>query len=504
MDSVGFPDVVRPLAVLSCLAVLTTVALMAVSPPLGRVFPAALYGYFAFSGIRDLLPDFGYQHIVAYGAVVAAPVALHRILRRIDRLRGATYALAIAVAIASATFAAIAPSFLYASPPAIAEDFRDATLVAVTRHGDATASLPDIIYMVPDRYPSAGTLDREFGMDNRRFYAALRTRGFAVSENAHANYPKTFLSLASTLNGGYLESFAASYGAGSGDKRPVHDALEDNLVQKRLRQLGYRFHNYGNWWEPTRVNRWADVNDSGYATDSFNLSEFERALLRKTPTLNIVRQFADFGDEGECRRIQRKFQRLEEVGNGPEPVFVFAHMLVPHDPITMDASGRCLDRPVIYAPGKAAAWAEFKAAYIEYLKYFNAAALRIIDRQTELREEGGRKLLFVIQSDEGPFPLSIREAGEDYDFSALTRRELKMKIGIVNALRVPGASTTDLASMATPINNWRIIFNALIGSRMKMLPHNTYIYPSEKDIYRFCDVTDLVIEGEAQPTPCED
>ena len=80
--------------------------------------------------------------------------------------------------------------------------------------------------MVPDRYPSAGTLDREFGMDNRRFYAALRTRGFAVSENAHANYPKTFLSLASTLNGGYLESFAASYGAGSGDKRPVHDALE--------------------------------------------------------------------------------------------------------------------------------------------------------------------------------------------------------------------------------------------------------------------------------------
>ena len=332
MDSVGFPDVVRSLAVLSCLAVLATVALMVVSPPLGRVFPAALYGYFAFSGIRDLLPDFEYQHIVAYGAVVAAPMALHRILRRIDRLRGATYALAIAAAIASATFAAIAPSFFYTAPPAIADDFRDATLVAVTRHGDATASLPDIIYMVPDRYPSAGTLDREFGMDNRRFYAALRTRGFLVSESAHANYPKTFLSLASTLNGGYLESFAASYGAGSRDKRPVHDALEDNLAQKRLRQLGYRFHNFGNWWEPTRVNRWADVNDSGYATDSFNLSEFERALLRKTPTLNIVRQFADFGDEGECRRIQRKFQRLEEVGNGPEPVFAFAHMLVPHSP----------------------------------------------------------------------------------------------------------------------------------------------------------------------------
>ena len=170
----------------------------------------------------------------------------------------------------------------------------------------------------------------------------------------------------------------------------------------------------------------------------------------------------------------------------------------------MEASGRCLERPVIYAPGKAAAWPEFKAAYIEYLKYFNAAVLRVIDRQTERREEDGRKLLFVIQSDEGPFPLSIREAGKDYDFSALSRRELKMKMGIVNALRVPGASTTDLASITTPINNWRIIFNALIGSRMKMLPHNIYIYPSEKDIYRFCDVTDLVIEREAQPTPCGD
>ena len=182
--------------------------------------------------------------------------------------------------------------------------------------------------MVPDRYASAATLRREFGMDNSAFYAALRTRGFLVAENARSNYPKTFQSLASTLNSGYLRNFTTSYGTESGDKRPIYEALENNVVQDRLRKLGYQFHNYGNWWEPTRINRWAAVNYQGYPPDSINnLSEFERTLMHKTPLLNVVRLFTDAEDKRECRRIRRKFRRLEEVGNGPQPVFVLAHML---------------------------------------------------------------------------------------------------------------------------------------------------------------------------------
>lgn len=503
MDSVRLADVVRPLAVLGTLAVALTLALMALAPWLGRVFPAALYGIFSFHGIRDALPKFAYVDAVAYGAILAGPVALYLLLRRIDPLRGARYVLLASAAMALVTFGVIAPSLFYAAPPAIDEDFRNQTLAAVAGHRGKTADLPDIIYVVPDRYPSADTLRRDFGMDNGAFYAALRARGFLVAENARSNYPKTFESMASTLNSGYLESFTIAYGADSGDKRPVYEALENNVAQDRLRKLGYRFHNYGNWWEPTRVNRWASVNYQGYPPDSINnLSEFERALLRKTPALNIIRLFTDAEDQRECHRIQRKFRRLAEVGNGRDPVFVFAHMLVPHSPIVMDAEGRCLKRPIIYAREKTATWPEFKAAYIEYLKYFNRTILTVIDRQLAHRGNSGRKLMFVIQSDEGPFPKAMREAYYDYDLTTLSGREISMKIGIINALRLPAGMASDIPPLLTPINNWRIIFNALTGARLPMLPHAVYIFPTENNLYRFCDVTALGAEDEAPPKTC--
>ncbi len=91
MDSLRLADIVRPLVALGSLAVVLTLLLMAVCPPLGRVLPAAMYGFFSFYGIKELLPDFGYQHIVAYGMIVANPLVLYRILRGINRLRAAIY-----------------------------------------------------------------------------------------------------------------------------------------------------------------------------------------------------------------------------------------------------------------------------------------------------------------------------------------------------------------------------------------------------------------------------
>jgi len=503
VDSVRLADMMRPVAVLGPVAVALTLALMALAPGLGRLFPIMLYCFFSFYGIRQALSEFAFADAVALGAVFAGPLVLSFMLRRIDRMRGALYVSVVSAAMALATFAAIAPSLFYAPPPVIDAEFQNRSLAAIATRRGNTPNLPDIIYVVPDRYPSADTLRREFGLDNTAFYAALRDRGFQVAENARANYPKTFQSMASTLNGGYLENFAAAYGADSRDKRPIYEAVENNVVQDRLRRMGYRFYNYGNWWEPTRINRFAVENYQGYPPDSFNnFSEFERALILKTPTLNIIRLFTDAEDKRECRRIRRKFRRLEQIGNGSEPVFVFAHMLVPHTPIAMDAEGRCLARPLIYDKRKNTSWPKFKAAYIEYLKYFNRRILEVIDRQLARRKSSGRELLFVIQADEGPFPKAMREAYFDYDLTALSGREISMKTGIINALRLPPGTGDKIAAPVTPVNNWRIIFNALTDAGLPMLPDAVYIFPTESKLYRFCEVTALSPEQETPPKTC--
>ena len=95
----------------------------------------------------------------------------------------------------------------------------------------------------------------------------------------------------------------------------------------------------------------------------------------------------------------------------------------------------------------------------------------------------------------------------DYDLSALTQPQISMKTGILNAILLPPEMAGDIAPPAppaTPVNNWRIVFNALTGSKLQMLPHKVYIYPSEKNVYQFCDVTALLTEGQTPLGPCPD
>ena len=70
---------------------------------------------------------------------------------------------------------------------------------------EALAALPDIYYIIPDSYPRADVLRDTFGHDNTPFLDALKERGFHVVEDAHSNYPKTQMSLASSMNLDYLD-----------------------------------------------------------------------------------------------------------------------------------------------------------------------------------------------------------------------------------------------------------------------------------------------------------
>ena len=81
----------------------------------------------------------------------------------------------------------------------------------------------------------------------------------------------------------------------------------------------------------------------------------------------------------------------------------------------------------------------------------------------------------------------------------MTFSNLRMKMGAINAMRLPREMSADLpdpSSMATPVNNWRIILGAVSGSAMQMLPHRSYVYPTDDHIYQFCDVTGLLADSE--------
>ncbi len=66
---------------------------------------------------------------------------------------------------------------------------------------------PDIYYIVLDGYARADVLDGLYDFDNDDFISALESKGFVVPEQNHSNYPKTALSIASTLKYGLHRFF---------------------------------------------------------------------------------------------------------------------------------------------------------------------------------------------------------------------------------------------------------------------------------------------------------
>jgi hypothetical protein len=73
----------------------------------------------------------------------------------------------------------------------------------------ANAGLPDIYYVIMDSYSRADVLKNKFGFDNQPFVDFLQKKGFYLPQCARSNFPTTYLSLATSMNMNYLQSFGA-------------------------------------------------------------------------------------------------------------------------------------------------------------------------------------------------------------------------------------------------------------------------------------------------------
>jgi hypothetical protein len=490
-------EVGRALVILIPVAIAGPLLCAIIYRPLVPIFPIFLFFLFAFRAVNDLIPQIPLREEISIAVLLSALVTIFLRTRKFEGVAISRAIFGISTAMAVATLAVAAPNLIGGEDVELDNSFFIRAQIAAAE-GTAPESLPDIIYIVPDRYASGNALLSEFGYDNSAFYDQLRKRGFFVDPNAWANYPKTAQSLASTLNSSYLDSLTTAYGSDSADQRPMNRMIEDNHAQRSLRSLGYEFYNFGNWWEPTRINRYANENYLGYEDGedtAYWQSEFERILWLKTPFPKLAEQFGKDAAARECRRIKRQLQYLASIGNGPKPVFAFVHLVVPHSPILTDAGGTCLEKEIDF-PAEDVSWPAFKAAYVEYLRFFNDAAIGIFDQQQKRRLDNGRELIFVIQSDEGPFPKVIREEGKGYDFFALSPDALRTKMGILNAIHLPGGKYDPGMTARTPINNWRFIFHHITGVPAEPLPDRLLIFPDRNHIYEFRDVSGLLDDSK--------
>jgi len=335
----------------------------------------------------------------------------------------------------------------------------------------STGELPDIYYLIFDRYANEQVLKDYVGFDNSEFISFLKKEGFYVASKSAANYPRTHVSLPSSLNMEHLTTLTASIDKNLSSAEPLFQLIENNKVMQFLKSQGYKYIHLGDEWAGTWRNRYADI-DIHYTGDFGG--EFITALLKTTLYYPIAKKIS-IGklDDRELKRekILYKFDKLTEIPEIAGPKFVFAHFLLPHDPFVFDQNG-----------GEVSEKDDNQSNIKAYLNQLIFANKKIEELIPKILAKSKRPPIIVIQSDEGPF----RFVAGPWNGSADAIRAHAL---ILNAYFLPGIKKTGLYQTITPVNSFRLIFNDYFGTNHKLLPDDIYTIPNDKLPYQYTNVT---------------
>lgn len=319
---------------------------------------------------------------------------------------------------------------------------------------------PDIYWFVFDRYPSARSGRLAYGIENPIF-DELRARGFYVADTSHANYQRTTLSLAATFSAEYLDGRGHSDIFGTTDRSGGYTRIQNSNVARFLKGRGYYYVHVGSDFSPTRASILADVN---HAYD--NQTDFAAAFVDSTAMRGVLSRLGI----SESRWARRYAWTTWELGlladlpPYPSPKFVFSHVILPHTPYIFDADGDF----VIEEVNRRRKPVE---QFSEQLTFTNDRMLAILDDLLALPES--ERPVIIVQADEGPYPSHLEDETR-YDWTTATPEEREIKFGILNAWYVPDGRDIGLYPDISPVNTFRLLFNAYFDTGLPLLPDESF------------------------------
>jgi hypothetical protein len=353
--------------------------------------------------------------------------------------------------------------------------------------GSKPVNRPDIYYVVLDAYTGATSLQATYGFDNVRFETSLRARGFYVPKRSRANYAATFLALAAALNWEYLDWLPERLGSRSRDRSIPYHMIEDNRTARLLKSIGYRVVFFPTAYRATARSSQADeVIPSGGAGQP----PVHREFLAVWSATTALRPFLQLGCRiHRCEQlpfqpespelILWKFAQLAELPTAsPSPKFVFAHLLVPHEPYVFRPD--CSSKPVSWGAPIDLHSDSLRQGYVEQLQCVNRQLLALVDR---LLETSRRPPVIILQADHGNgrFPFGRPPALDD-----ITEEQLTDRTDVFAAYYMPGVSP-ELYDSITPINVIPSMLRAYFGASIPRLEDRSY-YSSWREPYRFTRV----------------
>jgi len=374
---------------------------------------------------------------------------------------------------------------------------------------------PDIYYIVLDRYTNQNVLKDQLGFDNSDFTTFLEDKGFSINSNAYDNYPNTALSISSTLKANYHSDLAQIFGSASLQTvGPYFNSVYYSPIIKELKRLGYSYYHLGSYYE---ISNQAPLSDHDYQSGNqlnvlgraYPLNEFPQKELLKsiygyTAKKGLkIGNFSIFSFTGLNQRDQSLFdiEKLKEIPDeNTGPKFVFAHILVPHNPYFFNADGSFSDNPWVDNVGK-----PIGEKYVGQVEFINSQMKEVINK---IEQKTDNQAVIIIQADEGPYPSQEKMPPDgtapvdpemnESDKTQRSREDFQMKYGILAAYHIPQATNEDLSSGGDSVNIFRLVLNTYFGYNLPYLPRCYYGINSKKELLKYVDITEK-LTGLANP-----
>lgn len=340
-------------------------------------------------------------------------------------------------------------------------------------------ALPDIYYIVPDGYARDDVLSEFYHHDNSGFLDQLRNRGFYIAEASSCNYSQTDLSLASSLNSIYLDSIADLVSGESQSYAPTYWLIGNNWVGNFLRSKGYRYAQIYTNWVGTESS---DIADLEYAyVPRWMGSEFAHVLLGTTALHGLRPDLAEFHLYG--------LNTISQLADVPGPTFLFAHVLMPHNPYIFDREGNARANVPLHLRRSSAVKRALQTGapgqeYADQLAFLNRKILQVVD---DILERSPFRPIIIIQGDHGWEQTRFTPR----DQQPTGKLRMISRMSILNAYYVPEEVRRGLYASITPVNTFRLLLSRFFEVDLELLPdRNYYFFPNEPSPPR--EVTGLV------------
>ncbi len=339
-------------------------------------------------------------------------------------------------------------------------------------------NLPDVFYLITDGYARHDTLQRLYGLDNSDFINFLSQAGFFIASQSYANYPQTYLSLASSLNFTRLDSLAGKF-AGINSVQPLVEMIQYNSLFATLKKMGYKTVAFSSGYSGTEIRN-ADV----YISRSILGREFLDTLINMTFLSALKLPFFDLSVSQADIHRERIRQTLQEIPtlDFSEPVCVFAHIICPHPPFVFAADGKSIDPGERFTLFDGNDWGSdketYRRLYVDQLLYLNQLVGKTVE---SIVKRPGRPKIIVIQSDHGP--------GSKLDWKNIDNTDLKERFAILNAIYFSDGDYSRFYPEITPINTLRAVMMRVTGEKLELLPDRSFFAPWFGR-YRFVEVTE--------------